>query len=345
MNKDIVSLSKEEITSELLLIGEPKFRAAQIFDWIHKKNVSSFDDMINLPAGLRKKLSDSYELMIPKPIEKFLSKRDNTQKYLFDIGNNNIIESVLMEYDHGNSACISSQAGCRMGCTFCASGINGLSRNLTASEMAMQVYGIQKESNEKISSVVIMGIGEPLDNFDNVIKFIKIINSKDGQNIGMRHITLSTCGIIDKIKELCKLNLQITLAVSLHAPNNEIRESIMPISRKNNFNDLIEVCRYYSNQTKRRITFEYALIEGVNDGINHALELSKALKGLMCHVNLIGVNEVEGKSCKTSTQMKKFADALKKNNINVTIRRKLGGDIDAACGQLRHKYYQKEGAK
>lgn len=338
--RDLLSLNVEEIENYILNIGEKKFRAVQIFNWLHQKNITNIDLMTNVSENLKQKLKEDFVLNCVKMTEKFTSKQDNTTKYLFEIQNNNIIESVLMKYSYGNAVCVSSQAGCKMGCSFCASAIEGLERNLTAGEIASQIYEIQKDSGERVSNVVIMGSGEPFDNYENVIQFINIINSSQGINIGQRHITVSTCGIVDKIYDLSELKLQITLAISLHAPNDEIRKRIMPIANKYSIEDLIKSAKYYAEKTKRRVTYEYALISGINDSKQCALELSSRLKGSLCHVNLIPVNDVKEKSYIKSSDdvIKNFAEILTKNNIETTIRRKLGSDINAACGQLRRRY-------
>lgn len=340
---DLRSLTLEKLKTELEKMGEKAFRAKQIYSWLHQKQVASFDEMTNLSKALRKKLEDNYVIKNLKIVEKLVSKEDNTIKYLFDIGDNIVIESVLMRYSYGNAVCISSQAGCRMGCTFCASTVDGLERNLIPGEMAGQIYEIQRDIGERISNIVIMGSGEPLDNYDNVIDFLEIIHSKEGNNLSHRHITLSTCGLVDKIYKLSKENLQITLAISLHAPNNDIRQNTMPIAKRYDFTSLIKAAKDYANTTKRRVTFEYALIKGVNDREEDARELSSKLKGIMCHVNLIPVNDVKENNYIRSTEenIKHFAEILQSSGIETTIRRKLGSDINAACGQLRKSYKNK----
>lgn len=337
---DIKSLTFDNMKEFICHINEKSFRAKQIFNWIHQKHISNFDEMTNLSKQLRQKLEENCFLSKSEIVEKYISKQDNTTKYLFEIENNNIIESVLMKYSYGNSVCVSSQAGCRMGCSFCASAVNGLEYNLTAGEIASQVYIISKDIEERISNVVIMGSGEPLDNFDNVIDFLNIINSNEGVEIGQRHITLSTCGLVDKIYKLSEMKLQITLAISLHAPNDNIRNMIMPISKRYNIEELLKASKYYADITKRRVTYEYALISGVNDTSACAKELASRLKGTLCHVNLIPVNDVKEKNyIKSSNEtIKSFAETLCSYNIETTIRRKLGSDINAACGQLRNRY-------
>ncbi len=342
--QDLKSMSLEELQIFMGSIGEAKFRAKQIFEWLHKKQAGDFEEMTNISKNLREKLSNEAKISYVKILEKHVSKQDNTTKYLFALENDNIIESVLMRYNYGNAVCISTQVGCRMGCTFCASTLDGVERNLTAGEMLSQIYEIQKDTGERVSSVVLMGSGEPLDNYDNVLKFIRLLNDKDGLNIGQRHITLSTCGLIEKMYNLADEGLQITLAVSLHAPNDEIRNKIMPISKKNNMERLLEACKYYSDTTKRRITFEYAMINGVNDSIDCARELSEKLRNMLCHVNLIPVNDVKERNYKKSSgeTVEKFAEFLNSKGIETTVRRKLGSDINAACGQLRKGYIERK---
>lgn len=337
---DIKSLTMEELENAILELGEKKFRAKQIFNWIHQKHVKSIDEMTTLSKELREKLKQRCILENIEIVEKYVSKEDKTTKYLFDIGNNIIIESVLMRYGYGNAVCISSQAGCRMGCGFCASTLDGLERNLTPGEMVSQIYEIQRDIGERISNVVIMGSGEPLDNYDNLLKFLNIISNKDGVEIGARHITVSTCGLVDKINELAKLKLQITLAISLHAPNDEIRQQTMPIAKKYSIDELIQSAKDYADTTKRRVTYEYALISGVNDSKENAIELANRLKGSMCHVNLIPVNDVKERDYERSPEeaIERFAGRLQRCGIETTIRRKLGSDINAACGQLRRRY-------
>lgn len=340
MKKDLRSLTLEELQAEMAEIGEAKFRAKQIFRWMHVKCVSDFSEMTDLSENLRKKLDENYEIGRVRQVKKLVSKEDNTTKYLFELENNYIIESVFMRYSYGNTMCISTQAGCRMGCAFCASTIGGVEKSLSPSEMLAQIYEAEKDTGEKVNGVVLMGSGEPLDNYDNVIKFIKLINSKDGKNMGQRHITLSTCGLINKMYELADEDLQITLAVSLHAPNDGIRNTIMPVSKANPMDKLLEACRYYTDKTKRRITFEYSLIKGVNDSPQNAKELASKLKGMLCHVNLIPINDVKERDYVRSSNetIKTFEEILLSRGIETTVRRKLGSDIDAACGQLRKRY-------
>lgn len=336
---DIMSLSLIELEEHLLNLNEKPYRAKQIFSWLHSKTVKTFDEMTDLSKKLRDNLNYNFYICKTEIIKVLKSNKDNTEKYLLDLGNNTIIESVLMEYEHGYSICISSQSGCKMSCVFCASGLSGFHRNLTPAEMLNQIYEVQRNSNIKISNVVVMGIGEPLDNFENVLKFLKLINDQNGQNVGMRHITISTCGITNKIEELSNYNMQINLAISLHAPNNDIRLKIMPVSKPpNDFDTIIKQCKEYSNKTKRRITFEYALIKGVNDSVENARQLCSRLRGFMCHVNLIALNEVKEKKFAKSDNINIFMKTLNDSKIPCTIRRNLGSDIEGACGQLRNSY-------
>lgn len=329
----------EELQKIIVDLGEPKFRAKQVFKWIHK-GVESFDLMTDLSKNIRLKLEDSGIIKNMEIVNKQVSKIDGTVKYLLKLLDGNLIECVVMKYSYGNSICISTQAGCSMGCKFCASTIGGKKRDLTAGEMLGQILTAQNDLGEKISNVVLMGTGEPLDNLYNVIKFLNLLREPDGINIGMRHITISTCGLVPEIHKLADLNYQITLAISLHAPNDEVRKTIMPIAYKYSFLELLDACKYYINKTGRRITFEYTLIDGVNDKIEHAKELANKLKGMLCHVNLIPVNAVTERNLKRSTQEKilEFKKVLDKNGIDTTIRRELGSDIDAACGQLRRRF-------
>lgn len=318
-----------------------KFRAKQLFEWI-QKGVENFDDMTNISKELRLKLKEKFILNNAKSLKVLSSENDGTKKYLFKLNDGNIIESVLMRYKHGNTVCVSTQIGCKMGCTFCASTIGGMVRNLTAGEIIGQIFAIQNDIKERVSNIVLMGSGEPLDNYDEVIKFLRLVNHPKGLNIGMRSITLSTSGIAPKIKKLADLNLQLTLAISLHAPNDDLRSSTMPINNKYPIKELIEACKYYIDTTGRRVTFEYALIENVNDNDLTAQELGKLLKGMLCHVNLIPINAVKERGFKP-TQNKNivnFKKTLEKYGITVTIRRELGSDINAACGQLRKGFIE-----
>jgi len=336
--RKIDDLSFEELIEEILKTGEPKFKASQIFDWIHKKTVDNFDEMSNVSQKTKAKLKDEFDFTKADILLKLASKLDDTKKYVIKFEDGNIVESVYLKYKFGNTACISSQVGCKMGCYFCASTKKGYIRNLSTAEMLRQIYLIQKDTKEKISNVVIMGSGEPLENFDNVIKFLHIINDERGQNISMRKITLSTCGIVPYIYKLADLNLPITLAISLHASNQEKREQIMPIAKKYKLPDLLKACDYYVETTGRRLTFEYILIEGFNDSTEDAENLSKLLKGKLANVNLIPCNYIKEADIKPSSDsdIMKFKKILADKGINATLRRELGSDINAACGQLRN---------
>ena len=337
---DIKSLEYEKLIIEVESMGEKSFRGKQIFSWLHNKKINSFEEMTNLSKMFIDDLKSKFTVTKIVCVKKFTSTLDNTRKYLFQLEDGNIIEAVGMEYKHGLSICISSQVGCRMGCSFCASTVEGLIRNLNPSEMLEQIYYIEKDYETLASNIVIMGSGEPLDNFESLLTFLRIINHKDGRNISHRNITVSTCGIISKIKELANEKLQINLAISLHAPNNKIREEIMPINKAYNIEELINVCKEYIEKTNRRITFEYSLINGLNDSEKEAKELAALIKGMLCHVNLIPVNEIDERTYRKSNNRNilQFKKILEKQNINVTIRRELGQDIDAACGQLRRKH-------
>ena len=339
MNKiSIKSMLPEEIAGELAEMGQPKFRGEQIFKWLHT-GVTSFEEMTNLPKNLREALNEKYYITVPKVLRKQVSKIDGTIKYLWELTDGNSVESVFMRYEHGNTVCVSSQVGCRMGCAFCASTIGGLVRCLEPEEILDQVLFTQLHSGERVSNIVLMGIGEPLDNFDNVMKFLKLVNHPLGMNIGMRHISLSTCGLTEKVDKLGDYNIQLTLSVSLHAPDDETRSRIMPVNKGCGVDKLMETCRRYYDRTKRRISFEYAMIDGVNDTPYHANLLAKRLKGTGSHVNLIPLNNVEESPLKPSKpeNLRAFIKILEDSNINVTVRRRLGGDIDASCGQLRRK--------
>lgn len=345
MLTDIKSMTLEELENFIVKNGFPKFRAKQIHGWL-VKSVTNFDEMRNIPADLRNFLKTSCYISVATIEKKQVSRYDKTVKYLFSFADGECVEAVLMNYKHGYSICISTQIGCKMGCTFCATGKSGFSRNLVPSEMLSQIESAQKDMNIRISNIVLMGMGEPLDNFDNVVKFIRLVSSDDNLNIGMRHITLSTCGIVPKIYELANLKLRITLSVSLHAPNDEIRRRTMPIAKKYPMDELLQACRDYFKITGRRVTFEYSMISGVNDSNDAARELARKLDGMSCHVNLIPVNTVEGTGYKKSdiNRQKAFINILADKNIMATVRRTLGSDIDAACGQLRRKHL-KEGGK
>ncbi|MBP5245155.1 MAG: 23S rRNA (adenine(2503)-C(2))-methyltransferase RlmN [Clostridia bacterium] len=342
---DISSLFPNELEDFLRELSEKegvkieKFRASQIFSWL-TKGVSDFSEMKNVPASLREVLERNAYIALPKIKTKLVSKIDGTVKYLFELYDGECIESVFMRYEHGNTVCISSQVGCRMGCTFCASTLGGLKRNLTPSEMTGQIIAAQNDTGEKISNVVMMGIGEPLDNFENTIKFLELVNLKEGLNIGMRHISLSTCGICEKIKELADMGTQITLSVSLHAPDGEKRKKLMPIAKKYSLDELMDACRYYTEKTKRRISFEYSMIKGENDTRECAEKLKNLLSGMLCHVNLIPLNRVKERAYEKSERqtIEEFSSVLERAHITVTVRRKLGSDINASCGQLRREH-------
>lgn len=337
--QDIKSLSINELEQALADFGEPKYRAKQIFQWIHKKYVNSFDEMLNLSKDLRQKLKENYYISCSAIEKKLISCYDSTVKYLFSLNDGEYVEAVLMSYHHGYSACISTQAGCKMGCTFCATGQGGFRRNLTAGEMLSQLQTMEKDRGVRISNVVLMGMGEPLDNFDNVVKFLRLVSSADGMNIGMRHLALSSCGLADKIRQLAELKLQITLSISLHAPNDEIRNRTMPVNKRFPIDELLSACREYIEKTGRRITFEYAMIDGVNDSLDCARQLASRLRGMLCHINLIPVNEVDKTGYKKSGKksLNAFCAYLNNHGITATIRRTLGSDINASCGQLRGK--------
>lgn len=337
---DIKSMTKDELRLALAEIDLPKFRADQIFSWLHQKGVSSFDDMTNISKQLRALLEENFEIRSCEIETKRVSKEDGTVKYLFKLIDGEYVESVLMKYKYGYSLCVSTQVGCRMGCKFCASTLGGVIRDLTASEILSQIHAAQNDENIRVSHVVLMGMGEPFDNFKNVKKFLFLANCEEGLGLSMRNISLSTCGIVPEIYELMDMNLQLTLSVSLHAPNDVIRSSLMPINRKYGVSELIKACKAYTKKTSRRISFEYSMISGVNDSDECAQELSKLLKGMLCHVNLIPVNNVRENNFVKSDdkRLKKFVSVLEKNSINVTVRRTLGKDIEASCGQLRKKH-------
>ncbi len=343
MGKDILSMLPEEIEQELQQLGEPKYRAKQIFSWLGR-GVRDFDAMSDLPKPLRDKLGAEFDLYRPKVLSKQVSKLDGTIKYLWELYDGNAVETVVMSYKHGNTVCVSSQVGCRQGCAFCASTIGGLVRGLRPSEILDEVMFSQIDSGKPISNIVLMGIGEPLDNFDNVMRFLELVNHPQGMNIGMRHISLSTCGITEKFDELAERDLQITLSVSLHAPDDETRSRLMPANRGRGVDELMKCCRRYYEKTGRRISFEYAMIDGVNDTEYHARLLAKHARSVCAHVNLIPLNHVEEREFKPSTagHMKAFIKILEDNGVNVTVRRKLGGDVDASCGQLRRKIQLKK---
>ncbi len=333
---DIKSMTPEELAAFFKELGQPAFRAKQVFRWLYR-GVTSFDEMTDLPKALREQLEERCFLTAPKVARKQVSAIDGTIKYLWELADGNCIETVLMRYQHGNTVCVSSQVGCRMGCAFCASTIAGRVRDLTPSEMMDQVLFTQLDSGAHISNIVLMGIGEPLDNFDTVMKFLQLVNHPEGLNIGMRHISLSTCGLTEKIDKLAQLGLQLTLSVSLHAPDDETRSQIMPINRSVGVDKLMDTCRRYFKTTGRRISYEYAMIDGVNDSDRQADLLAGLLKGLPGHVNLIPLNDVEESPLKPSRRVAQFQKRLESHGVTVTVRRRLGSDIDASCGQLRRK--------
>lgn len=333
---DLKSMTQEEMGTLLKSWGEPAFRAGQVFAWLHK-GVGSFDEMTNLPKSLREKLAEECYITHPTVERKQVSAQDGTIKYLWRLADGNCIETVLMRYQHGNTVCISCQVGCRMGCAFCASTLGGKIRDLTPSEMLDQVLFTQLDSGAEVSNIVLMGIGEPLDNFDTVLRFLELVNHPKGMNIGMRHISLSTCGLVEKIDKLAEHRLQLTLSVSLHAPDDETRSKIMPVNRAVGVKKLMDTCRRYFETTGRRISYEYAMIDGVNDSDAQADLLAGLLKGTPGHVNLIPLNNVEESPLKPSRRVAAFQKRLESHGVTVTVRRRLGGDIDASCGQLRRK--------
>ena len=333
---DLKSMTPEELEAWFKELGQPKFRAMQVFRWMHG-GAESFDEMSNLPKALREKLAAECVLTVPRVERKQMSGLDGTIKYLWRLSDGNCVETVLMRYQHGNTVCVSSQVGCNMGCVFCASTLGGKVRDLTPAEILDQVIFTQKDSGETISNIVLMGIGEPLDNFDHVLRFLTLINHPDGVNIGMRHISLSTCGLIKKIDKLAQLGLQMTLSVSLHAPDDETRSKLMPVNRSVGVDRLMDTCRRYFETTGRRISYEYAMVDGVNDSDEQADKLAKLLRGQPGHVNLIPLNEVAESPLKPSRRVRQFQRRLEGHGVTVTVRRKLGGDIDASCGQLRRR--------
>ncbi len=338
--KDIKSLTIEELKDEVRSLGEKEFRAGQLYDWMHKKLADSYDEMTNLPKPFREKLRQEYYFATLNTVREQVSGQDGTRKYLFQLTDGNLIETVLMKYHHGNSVCISSQVGCRMGCRFCASTLDGLERSLAASEMLEQIYEVTRRTGERISNVVVMGMGEPLDNYDNLLRFLRLVSDGNGLNISQRNLTVSTCGLIPVMRKLADEKLQITLALSLHAVTDEKRREIMPVANRYSIKELMEACAYYFDQTGRRITFEYALINGVNDSEEEASALAGLAAPLHAHVNLIPVNPVKERKYQASkrTSVENFKNRLEKKQINVTIRREMGRDIDGACGQLRRRF-------
>ncbi len=343
---NLKSLTREEIGDILKELGQPAFRAGQIFTWLHK-GVRSYEEMTNLPKNLRQILAEKYPICPPRVVRRQESSRDGTIKYLWELSDGNCVETVLMRYRYGNTVCISTEVGCPMGCAFCASTLGGLVRRLEPFEMLDQVLFTQVDSGLPVSHIVLMGIGEPLDNFDNVMRFLELVNSPEGMNISMRHISLSTCGLVPKIDELAKRKLQLTLSVSLHAPNDQTRSTIMPVNRAYPMDELLAACRRYYDATSRRISFEYAMINGVNDRESDAQELLRRLKGLPAHFNLIPLNHVEESPLKPSTKaaVARFQQILEDGGIPTTVRRTLGGDIDASCGQLRRKYNREKASR
>ncbi len=342
---DIRSLNKSELTVLLTERGHKRFRADQMYDWLHKKQVSSFDEMTNLPKSLTEDISSICYISVANIEKKLVSRYDNTIKYLFSLYDGEYVESVVMDYHHGYSMCISTQVGCKMGCTFCATGQGGFTRNLTASEMLGQIISAQKDLGIRISNVVLMGMGEPLDNYDNVLRFLRLATDNDGLCIGARHITLSTCGLVPRIYDLADSGFPVTLSLSLHAPYDELRSRTMPVNNKYPIEQVLSACRYYADRTGRRITYEYAMISGVNDSDQCAHALAQLVKGTLCHINLIPVNPVQGTGYNPSKdkRMMSFVNVLSKYNVNATVRRTLGSDINASCGQLRGKKIKDKG--
>ena len=342
--KDIKSMELSELTEFMEQLGEKPFRAKQVYQWMHVKLARSFEEMTNISISLREKLEANSVYTSLKPVQVLESGIDGTRKYLFALNDQNVIESVLMKYKHGNSVCISSQVGCRMGCRFCASTLDGLTRNLTASEMLDQIYMIQKTTGERVSNVVVMGSGEPFDNYDNLVRFIRLLSDENGLNISQRNITVSTCGIVPGIRQFSKEGLSVTLALSLHAPNDEVRKTLMPIANKYSLSEILPACREYYETTGRRLTFEYSLVQGVNDNLDEARRLTELIRNMHGHVNLIPVNPIKERDYRQSGReaIEAFKAYLEKHGINVTVRREMGRDIGGACGQLRKSYLKKE---
>lgn len=339
MKKDILSYSLEELETALAEIGEKKFRAKQIYEWLHIQRVSEFDKMSNISLSLRTKLNEEFCINSINIVKKLESHIDNTVKYLYELSDGNHVECVMMEYKHGNSLCISTQVGCKMGCRFCASTIAGFKRNLLPSEMLLQIYTAEKESGKHVDSLVLMGIGEPLDNFDNVVKFLQLLSYEIGKNMSLRHVSLSTCGLVNRIYDLAEYKFGLTLSISLHAVTDKKRSEIMPVNNRFCISELLQACRDYIDKTGRRISFEYSVIHGVNDSPEDAAGLIKLLKNMNCHVNLIPVNEIKERDFKADRKsLEKFEEMLIKGGLNATTRRTLGADINAACGQLRREY-------
>ncbi len=338
--QDIKSLTLTQLKEEMESLGEKSFRAAQLYGWMHVKLAESYDEMTNIPHKLADKCREKYDYTCLELLKMQESRLDGTRKYLFGLSDGNMVESVLMRYKHGNSVCISSQVGCRMGCRFCASTLDGLERNLLPSEMLEQIYAITRHTGERVSNVVVMGTGEPMDNFENLLQFITLLTDENGLHMSQRNITVSTCGIVPRMRQLADRQLQITLALSLHAATDEKRRRLMPIADRYSLHELMEICAYYFEKTGRRITFEYSLVRGVNDTQEDASQLGELIKGLNCHVNLIPVNPIKERDYVQSERraVEAFKNKLEKNGINVTIRREMGRDIDGACGQLRRRY-------
>lgn len=341
---DIKSMTLEELQSHLVALGEKAFRAKQIYQWMHEKLAAGYEDMSNLSKDLRDKLQKENTFMKLNIVQVQESAIDGTRKYLFELPDGNVVESVWMKYHHGNSVCISSQVGCRMGCRFCASTLDGLERNLLPSEMLEQIYSIIRHTGERVSNIVVMGTGEPMDNYDNLIRFLRLISDDKGQNISQRNITVSTCGIVPNMRRLAEEKLQITLALSLHATTDEKRKQLMPIANKYSLKEVIDACKFYFEKTGRRITFEYSLVAGVNDTKEDANELVDLIRGMNCHVNLIPVNPIKERDYKQSNkeQIGQFRARIEKSGISATVRREMGRDIDGACGQLRRKHINKQ---
>ena len=345
-NKDLKSMTLEELTAEVTAAGEKAFRAKQLYQWMHEKLAADFDEMTNLPKSFREKLAADYIWTSLETVDVRISGVDGTRKYLFCLEDGNVIESVLMRYKHGNSVCVSSQAGCRMGCRFCASTLNGLARNLRASEILEQVYRIQRDTGERVSNVVVMGSGEPMDNYENVVRFIRLLSAPEGLNISQRNITVSTCGLVPQIYRLAEEGLQITLALSLHAPSDEVRRELMPIANRYPLREVLDACGNYYEKTGRRLTFEYSLVKGVNDNLEEAKALARLIGGYHGHVNLIPVNPIKERDYVQSNReaVEAFKNYLERQGINVTVRREMGRDIGGACGQLRKSYMDRREA-
>lgn len=336
---NILDYDLEQLQAVMADRGEKPFRAKQIYEWLHVKLVTDFKEMTNISAKLQQEMAQAYEIQTLKMLRKQVSKQDGTTKFLWELSDGNTIESVWLPYHHGNSVCISTQVGCRMGCGFCASTVGGLVRSLRVSEMLAQIYEIQRITGERVSHIIAMGMGEPFDNYENVVHFIRMITDEKGLHISARNITVSTCGLVPQIYRFAKENLSVTLALSLHAPTDELRSSMMPVAKKYSLEEIMKACREYVMQTGRRVTFEYSMVDGINDTVEHAKQLCSLIKGINCHVNLIPLNPVKGRMGARSVQghVEAFKTVLEKNHIQVTVRREMGSDIDAACGQLRQK--------